>query len=115
MSPVGDERQVEMTAMPFRMNAMSTKISSPGDLRPMTEANIRFTVRCPKCGSKARVRHSISYVAEAFILGNPIRLHAACHDLWWDASYLERQQIRQCLIELQSLPGAESPSQHVTL
>jgi hypothetical protein len=80
----------------------------------MSEAMIQLAVRCPKCGAPSRVRHSISYVAETLILSNPIRLHAPCHDVWWDASFLEREQIRHCLIEMQQPPGAKAASQRAT-
>jgi hypothetical protein len=58
------------------------------------------TVRCPICGSKSQMRRSISGIAEALLLKNVIRLHAQCHDLWWDASFSERQEIRKLLIEV---------------
>jgi hypothetical protein len=46
------------------------------------------------------MRRSISGIAEALLLKNVIRLHAQCHDLWWDASFSERQEIRKVLIEI---------------
>ncbi len=59
-----------------------------------------LTVRCPICGSKSQMRRSISGIAEALLLKSVIRLHAQCHDLWWDASFSERQEIRKMLADV---------------
>lgn len=58
------------------------------------------TVRCPICGDKSQMRKSISAIAEALLLKSVIRLHAACHDVWWDASFSERQDIRNILVDM---------------
>lgn len=66
----------------------------------MNEPMIRIPVKCPRCGGESLARFDIAVIAEAFILENPIRLHATCHDQWWDATYSERQEIRQRLVGL---------------
>ncbi len=66
----------------------------------MNEHMIRIPVKCPRCGGASLAQFNIAVIAEAFILENPIRLHATCHDQWWDATYSERQEIREHLIEL---------------
>ena len=65
----------------------------------MNEAMTRFPVKCPKCGGESLAQLHVATIAEAFLLENPIRLHAYCHDRWWDASQEERQQIREYLVE----------------
>ena len=71
----------------------------------MKDPTIRLTVKCPRCGRGTLAQLRIAVIAQAFILENPIRLHATCHDLWWDASYLERQELREHLIGMQFKAG----------
>jgi hypothetical protein len=72
-------------------------------------------VRCPICGSKSQMRRSISGIAEALLLKNVIRLHARCHDLWWDASFSERQEIRKVLIEIGRQESIEQSNMRASL
>jgi hypothetical protein len=39
----------------------------------------------------------VAQIAEALIMGSSIRLHADCHDVYWDATELEIEQIREYL------------------
>ena len=39
----------------------------------------------------------VAVIAEALIVGSSIRLHARCHDVYWDATELEIEQIREYL------------------
>ncbi len=39
----------------------------------------------------------VAQIAEALIMGSSIRLHAGCHDVYWDATELEIEQIREYL------------------
>jgi hypothetical protein len=36
-------------------------------------------------------------IAEVLLLGKTIRLHADCHDVYWDATALELEQVREYL------------------
>jgi hypothetical protein len=60
-----------------------------------TEAVIRFPVTCPKCRQEVLATLPLGIVAAALISGRPIRLHASCHDLYWDAHHTEIEQIRE--------------------
>jgi hypothetical protein len=40
---------------------------------------------------------SVALVAEALVVGATIRLHASCHDISWDATESEVEQIREYL------------------
>lgn len=65
----------------------------------MDEPMIRVPVKCPLCGGESLAHFQVAMIAEAFILKNPIRLRAKCHDHTWEASEVERQQIREYLAE----------------
>jgi hypothetical protein len=39
----------------------------------------------------------VAVIAEALIMGSSIRLNASCHDVSWDATELEVEQIREYL------------------
>jgi hypothetical protein len=63
----------------------------------MQEVKLRFPVNCPVCDQALLIAMPVGLVAEALIAGSPIRLHASCHDVYWDATQLEIEQIRQYL------------------
>jgi hypothetical protein len=60
-----------------------------------TEPSIRFPVTCPKCRQESLTTLPLGFVAAALISGRPIRLHASCHDVYWDAQDREIEQIRE--------------------
>jgi hypothetical protein len=60
------------------------------------EPLVQFPVLCPTCASETLTAVPVKVVAAALISGN-IRLHATCHDKWWDATAVELQQIREYL------------------
>jgi hypothetical protein len=39
----------------------------------------------------------VALIAEALIVRSSIRLHAGCHDVYWDATELQVEQIREYL------------------
>ena len=52
---------------------------------------------CPVCGRALLTELPVAQIAEALIMGSSIRLHADCHDVCWDATQLETEQIREYL------------------
>jgi hypothetical protein len=62
-----------------------------------SEAGMRFPVTCPLCARESLVKFSIGLITEALIAGSTIRLHANCHNVYWNANELEVEQIREYL------------------
>jgi hypothetical protein len=54
-------------------------------------------VTCPICSRALLTELPVALIAEALIVGSPIRLHAICHNVYWDATELEVEQIREYL------------------
>jgi hypothetical protein len=65
----------------------------------MQELTIRFPVTCPQCGKEHLEDLPLGEVADALLSGAGISLVATCHDVIWDASDVEREQIREYLAE----------------
>jgi hypothetical protein len=63
----------------------------------MSEVPIRFPVTCPKCGTERLTEFDAFVVADALVRGSAICLVATCHDVIWDASETEVEQIREYL------------------
>jgi hypothetical protein len=63
----------------------------------MREPTVRFPVACPKCGTERLTEFPVNVVADALLRGEDICLVATCHDVIWDASELELEQIREYL------------------
>ena len=42
----------------------------------------------------------IARIATALLTGQAIRLHSICHDLYWTATFAERNQLREALSTL---------------
>jgi hypothetical protein len=61
----------------------------------MRKPTVKFPVVCRECQREVLTSLSIPVVADALICGKTIRLHANCHDKWWDASPIEVEQIRE--------------------
>lgn len=61
------------------------------------EPRVRFPVTCPICARALLTDLPVALIAEALMRGASIRLHAGCHDVDWDATQLEVEQIRQYL------------------
>ena len=61
------------------------------------EPGVRFPVICPICARALLTEVPVALIAEALIVGSSIRLHASCHDVYWDATELEVEQIREYL------------------
>jgi hypothetical protein len=71
----------------------------------MLPSLLRVPVVCPRCGEERLASFKRALIAEALGAGNTIRLFASCHDQWWNASYLEREQLKEYL-DAQVLAGA---------
>ena len=80
---------------------MSTPVpllkSNNGDDSAWKEPGVRFPVTCPICARALLTELPVAVIAEALIMGSSIRLHASCHDVCWDATELEVEQIREYL------------------
>ena len=63
----------------------------------MTEPTIRFPVTCPLCAEETLGEFPVALIAIGLLQGNSVKLHAPCHDLHWNASQVELQQIREYL------------------
>jgi hypothetical protein len=71
--------------------------SNNGNNGGWKEPAVRFPVICPICGRALLTELPVALIAEALIAGSSIRLHASCHDVYWDATELEVEQIREYL------------------
>lgn len=69
----------------------------------MSEAMVRFPVRCPVCSSESLIQFSIWVVSITLVESRYIQLFANCHRQYWRASDNEMQQIRE-YFELVYLP-----------
>jgi hypothetical protein len=78
----------------WQMPAMKSKNGNDGGWK---EPGVRFPVTCPICARALLTELPVALIAEALIVGSPIRLHASCHDVHWNATELEVEQIREYL------------------
>jgi hypothetical protein len=58
---------------------------------------MRFPATCPECAKESLVAYPVALVADSLLTGRSIRLYAACHDKYWTATFLEREQLREYL------------------
>jgi hypothetical protein len=63
----------------------------------MDESYIRFPITCPRCGKESLTKFRAQVVTIALIEWRSMRLYARCHEVFWDASDLELEQIRAYL------------------
>jgi hypothetical protein len=63
----------------------------------LSATTVRFPVTCPWCGNERLTQLDADVVAVALARGLDICLVATCHDQIWNASELEREQIREYL------------------
>jgi hypothetical protein len=59
------------------------------------EPSVRFPVICPECRREVLATLPVAVVAGALIRERGVRLYASCHDLYWDASSIEIEQLRE--------------------
>lgn len=70
---------------------------SPEVRTPVPEVAMKFAVTCPECALQSISQLSIATIANALLTGKSIRLYAACHDQYWTATFIEREQLRKIL------------------
>ena len=63
----------------------------------MDESEVRFPVSCPLCAQELLTQMPMAVIARALSVGAAIHLRATCHDVHWEATALEVEQIRQYL------------------
>jgi hypothetical protein len=63
----------------------------------MQEPTLKFPVTCPDCALESLSEIPIALIANALLTGKSLRLHASCHDQYWTATFIERQQLRKSL------------------
>jgi hypothetical protein len=66
----------------------------------MPEPILRFHLTCPDCALESLSELPIALIANALLSGKGIRLHANCHDLYWTATFAEREHLRKSLAQL---------------
>lgn len=64
----------------------------------MSEPWLRFPVACPTCGREELSALPVAGVAAALLNSSAIPLHVTCHDVYWHASPVEVEQLREYLI-----------------
>jgi hypothetical protein len=77
----------------------------------MPEPILKFPVTCPNCALESVAELSIALIANALLTGKGIRLHSACHDHYWTATQVEREQLRKSLrlLKLETYTFQEQP------
>jgi hypothetical protein len=63
----------------------------------MDAPTIKFPVTCPQCGKESLAEYRVVAVTIALFEWGSMRLYADCHQVFWDASLVERDQIREYL------------------
>jgi hypothetical protein len=63
----------------------------------MDNTLLRIPIVCPDCARELLTSLPAASVAEALASGDSIRLFSQCHDQVWQASSLEREQLREYL------------------
>jgi hypothetical protein len=63
----------------------------------MQEPILQFPVTCPACALETQCEMPIAVIAHALLSGKGIRLRAQCHDHYWTATFIEREQLRTAL------------------
>jgi hypothetical protein len=80
---------------------------------------MKFPVICPECARENIGEFQIAVVATALITGKNLRLYSACHDLYWTATKVEREQLREYLaalsIDAQGHDGESKDSSDIKL
>lgn len=63
----------------------------------MPEPTLKFSVTCPHCALESVSEMAIALLANALLTGKAIRLYSQCHNHYWTATFVEREQIRKSL------------------
>jgi hypothetical protein len=54
----------------------------------------------------------IATIANSLLTGKSLRLYSKCHDLYWTATFTEREQLRKSLAELKIDTHANQDQPH---
>jgi hypothetical protein len=63
----------------------------------MPEPILKIPATCPHCALESLAEMPIAVIANALLIGKAIRLYSKCHDHYWTATFVEREQIRSAL------------------
>jgi hypothetical protein len=63
----------------------------------MREPSMKFPVICPECARESIGEFQIAVIATALMTGKSLRLYSDCHDIYWTATRVEREQLREYL------------------
>jgi hypothetical protein len=77
----------------------------------MKEPTLKVPVTCPSCALVSLEEISIALVANALLTEKNIRLYASCHDLYWTATFVEREQLRKILSTMKVDKQQRTPPQ----
>jgi hypothetical protein len=75
----------------------------------MPEPSLQFSVICPRCALESLSELPIALIANHLLTGKAIRLHSHCHDLYWTATFAEREILRRSLATLQVEATSHAP------
>jgi hypothetical protein len=78
----------------------------------MPEPTLNFSVTCPECALESLSDMPIARIATALLTGQAIRLHSLCHDVYWTATFAERDRLRKSLAMLEIEADTGQNSQH---
>jgi hypothetical protein len=59
----------------------------------MEESLIRFPITCPRCGNESLTEFRAVIATIAVIEWQSMRLYSPCHEVFWEASDIELDQI----------------------
>lgn len=68
------------------------------EVAALHEPWLRFPVVCPRCRREELSALPVAGIAAALLNGSAIPLHVSCHDIYWHASLIEIEQLREYLI-----------------
>jgi hypothetical protein len=74
----------------------------------MQEPLVRFPITCPECAMEQLTERPMLQIAEALAAGKKLRLYSACHDVYWTATFVEREQLRDYLKTMRLTPGSNA-------
>jgi hypothetical protein len=63
----------------------------------MLEPTLKFSVTCPDCALESVSEMPIAVIANRLLTGKSLRLYSKCHDLYWTATFAERETLRKSL------------------
>jgi hypothetical protein len=71
----------------------------------MPEPSLKFSVTCPDCALESVSQIPIAVIANGLLSGKSLRLYSRCHDRYWTATFIEREQLRKSLAAFKMQPN----------